>query len=90
MIFDSRLNEDQQETTRQAKYEIVSVIPKCFKEDVFRAKPADRRWYEIKLPLWYVLKNKEDIKGITFCYVDYDSNIGASFIKDEFKSSMII
>lgn len=90
MIFDSRLSEDQQEVTRQAKYETVSVIPKCFEEDVFRAKPADRQWYEIKLPLWYVLKHKEDIKGITFCDVDYDSNIGATFKKDDEVASMII
>ena len=34
MIFDSRLREDKQEVTRQAKYETVSVIPKCFKDEV--------------------------------------------------------
>ncbi|MCL0038248.1 CRISPR-associated helicase Cas3' [Thermodesulfovibrionales bacterium] len=90
MIFDSRLKEDKQEDTRQTKYETVSVIPKCFKEDVLGLKPADRRWYEIKIPLWYVRKNKEEVKGITFCDVDYDSNIGAIFTKDAQVSSMII
>lgn len=90
MIFDSRSKEDKQEITRQTKYETVSAIPKCFKEDVLKLKPADRLWYEIKLPLWYVRKNKEDIQGITFCDVDYDPNIGAIFIKDEHVSSMII
>lgn len=90
MIFDNRLQEDEQEVTRQAKYETISAIPQCFKEDVLRLKPADRRWYEIKLPLWYVRKNKEEVKGVTFCDVDYDSNIGAIFTKDEHVSSMII
>ncbi|MEP9412064.1 MAG: CRISPR-associated helicase Cas3', partial [Candidatus Brocadia sp.] len=90
MIFDSRLKEDKQEITRQTRYETVSVIPKCFKDEVLKLKPVERRWYEIKLPLWYVCKNKEDVKGITFCDVDYDSNIGAIFIKDVEVSSMII
>lgn len=90
MIFDSRLKEDKQEVTRQTRYETVSVIPKCFKDEVLKLKPAERRWYEIKLPLWYVCRNKEDVKGITFCDVDYDSNIGAIFIKDAEVSSMII
>jgi len=90
MIFDSRLREDKQEVTRQSKYETVSVIPKCFKEEVLIIKPSDRRWFEVKLPLWYVLKNREEIKGITFCDVEYDSKLGTVFKKDELVSSMII
>lgn len=90
MIFDSRLKEDKQEVTRQTKYEKVSVIPKCFKETVMKLKPAERRWYEIKLPIWYVLKNKEEVKGIIFCDVNYDSNIGATLIENDQSSSMII
>ncbi len=90
MIFDSRLREDKQEVTRQAKYETISVIPKCFKDEVLLLKPSERRWYEVKLPLWYVLKNREEVKGITFCDVDYDSKLGTTFKKDELLSSMII
>lgn len=90
MIFDSRLKEDKQEVSRQTKYETVSVIPACFKDDVLNLRPSKRRWYEVKLPLWYVRKNKEEIKGITFCDIQYDSNIGAIFIKDRQVSSMII
>ena len=90
MIFDSRKREDKQEVTRQTKYETVSVIPKCFKDEVLRLKPLERQWYEIKLPLWYVSKHKEDIKGITFCDVEYNSNIGAIFKKEQQLTSMII
>jgi len=90
MIFDSRLKEDKQEVTRQAKYETISVIPKCFKEEVLLLKPSGRRWFEVKLPLWYVLKNREEINGITFCDVDYDSKLGATLKKDELLPSMII
>lgn len=90
MIFDSRLKEDKQEVTRQAKYETVSVIPKCFKDEVLLLKPSGRRWFEVKLPLWYVLRNREEIKGITFCNVDYDSKLGATFRKGDLLPSMII
>jgi len=89
VIFDSRLKEDG-EVTRQTKYETSSVIPKCFKDEVLKMKPEERRWYEIKLPLWYVLKYREEEKGIMFCDVDYDSNIGAMFQKGEQVVSMII
>ncbi len=90
MIFDSRLKEDSQEVTRQAKYETISVIPKCFKNDVFLIKPSERKWFEVKLPLWYVLNNREDVKGITFCDVEYDSELGTMFKKDEPLSSLIV
>jgi len=90
MIFDSRRREDKQEVTRLAKYETISVIPKCFKDEVLLLKPSERRWFEVKLPVWYVLKNKEEVKGITFCDVEYDSKLGTIFKKDELLSSMII
>lgn len=89
MIFNSRLKEER-ENTRQIKYETVSIIPKCFKEEVLELKPAIRKWYEVKLPLWYVIKNKDEYKGIIFCDVDYDSKIGTMFIKDSQASSMIV
>jgi len=53
-------------------------------------KPSERQWYEIKLPLWYVRQHKEEVKGITFCDLDYDCKIGAMFTKDDHISSMII
>jgi len=89
-IFDSRLKEDKQEVTRQSKYETVSVIPACFEKEVLKLKPAERRWYEMKLPLWYVMKNRQEIKGITFCDIEYNPDIGGVFIKDKQSASMII
>lgn len=90
MIFDSRITEDKQEVTRQTKYETVSVIPKCFKDEVLSLKPSERQWYEVKIPVWYARKYKEEIEGITFCDMDYDSNIGIIFTKEKDVSSMII
>jgi len=89
-IFDSRLKEDKQEVTRQSKYETVSVIPVCFRKKVLKLKPAERRWYEMKLPLWYVMKNRQEVKGITFCDIEYNPDIGGVFIKDKQVASMII
>jgi CRISPR-associated endonuclease/helicase Cas3 len=90
MIFDSRLREDKQEVTRQTKYETVSVIPKCFRDEVLSLKPSERQWFEVKIPAWYARRYKEEIGGITFCDVDYDPNIGVIFTKDREVSSMII
>lgn len=90
MIFDSRIGEDKQEVTRQSKYETVSVMPKCFKDKVLSLKPSKRQWFEVKIPAWYAIRHKEEIKGITFCDMDYDPNIGVIFTKDRDIASMII
>ncbi|NOX21077.1 MAG: CRISPR-associated helicase Cas3' [Nitrospirae bacterium] len=90
MILDSRIKEEKQDVTRQVKYEAVPVIPECFREEVLKLKPHERQWYEVKLPLWYVRKHREEIKGITFCEVKYDSKIGATFVKDDQLQSVII
>ncbi len=90
IIFDSRLREDNQEVTRQSKYETVSVIPKCFKDEVLSLKPSERQWFEVKIPAWYARRHKEEIGGITFCDMDYNTNIGVIFTKDRDISSMII
>lgn len=51
---------------------------------------SKRRWYEIKMPYWYVIKHKEEAGEIVFCDMNYDSEIGASFVSDEEVSNMII
>ena len=76
-IFDSRFLEDKDEVTRRAKYETASVVPLCYKEEVLNLPPAERRWYEVKLPLWYVQKHRREEEGIMFCDVIYDSKLGA-------------
>ena len=81
-IFDSRLLEDKDEVTRRVKYETASVVPLCYKEEVLSLPPAERRWYEVKLPLWYVQKHRHEEAGITFCDVIYDKKLGAVFSGD--------
>ena len=78
-IFDSRLGEDDQEITRLQKYESISVVPLLFKEDVLKLKPQERRWYEVKIPLWYAMKHKTEERGILFCEMDYNDTIGGIF-----------
>lgn len=89
MILDSRIRDEKQEVTRQTKYETTSVIPLCFKEEVMGLAPSGRRWYEVKLPLWYVMRNKQEVDGLTFCDVDYDPHFGARLKRDEPPGSMI-
>ncbi|HAG09365.1 MAG TPA: hypothetical protein DCK87_07405 [Desulfotomaculum sp.] len=77
-IFDSRLGEDEQEVTRRSKYDTVSVIPYCFYEEVISLPPRERRWYEVKVPLWYFMKNKKAVNsGLCFCDLEYNMYIGA-------------
>jgi CRISPR-associated endonuclease/helicase Cas3 len=90
MILDSRIKEDKQEITRETKYETASAIPECFKEEVLKMKPYERRWYEVKLPLWYVYKYRNDVKGIAFCEVKYDAKIGVKFVEDEEVTAFIV
>ncbi len=81
-IFDSRLFEDKDEVTRRAKYETASVVPLCYREEVLSLPPAERRWYEVKLPLWYVQKHRHEEDDITFCDVLYDTKLGAILSND--------
>lgn len=75
-IFDSRLGEDDQEVTRLRKYETVSVIPALFMEEVLELRPQERRWFEVKIPLWYAMEHKIMAGGIWFCDMGYDNKIG--------------
>lgn len=87
-IFDSRLEDDKLEVTRYQQYETVSVIPWTFRNDILKIKPYKRRWYEVKVPLWYAMKHKIEENGILFCDLQYDSNLGA-MMKDQAASTMI-
>lgn len=89
MIFDNRLGEDKMEVTRQSKYEIVSVIPTCYYEEVLVLEPWERRWYEVKVPLWYLQQAKKIYNDILFCDMDYDQKLGAR-LKVSQETSMFI
>ena len=87
-IFDNRLEDDKLEVTRYQQYETVSVIPWTFRNDILRIKPYKRRWYEVKVPLWYAMKHKIEENGILFCELQYDTKLGA-MMKDQAASTMI-
>jgi CRISPR-associated endonuclease/helicase Cas3 len=81
-----------EDKTRKVEYLQVPVIPAKFKGDVMAPgfHPSKRRLYEVKMPYWYVRSHKEIIDDITFCDMNYDSEIGASFADDKEISSLII
>jgi len=88
-IFDSRFDEDGQEVTRQSKYDTISTIPTCFFEKIIILPPQDRKWFEVKVPLWYFMKNKKVYSGLSFCNLKYDNEIGALLEPDESKPNII-
>jgi CRISPR-associated endonuclease/helicase Cas3 len=89
-IFDNPNREDNNEVTRKMDYMQIPVIPLIFKDEALKLPPSKRRLFEIKMPYWYVLKNKQEIRGITFCEMGYDFEIGAQFKNNPEISSMII
>lgn len=89
-VFDNPNREDNNEVTRKIDYLQIPVIPLIFKDEALKLPPSKRRLFEIKMPYWYVLKNKQEIRGITFCEMDYDFEIGAQFRNDTEISSLII
>ncbi len=89
-ILDNPNREDNNEVTRKIDYLQIPVIPLIFKDEALKLPPSKRRLFEIKMPYWYVLKNKQEIRGITFCEMDYDFEIGAQFRNNTEVSSLII
>jgi len=89
-IFDNPNREDNNEVTRKIDYLQIPVIPLLFKDEVLKLPPSKRRLFEIKMPYWYVLKNKQEVRGITFCEMSYDFEMGARFGNDTEVSSLII
>lgn len=89
-IFDNTMREDKADTTRKIEYLQIPVIPSIFKEEVMSLPLSKRRWYEVKMPYWYVRKHKEEVGEVVFCDMNYDHEIGATFASDEEVSSLII
>nr|WP_320162283.1 CRISPR-associated helicase Cas3' [uncultured Methanoregula sp.] len=81
-----------EDKTRKVEYLQVPVIPAKFRGEVMAPgfSPSKRRMYEVKMPYWYVRKHKKIVDDITFCEMNYDSDIGASFADDNELSSLII
>ena len=74
--------ESANEVTRLQKVQDMTVIPLCFKDVVLQTEVKSRKEYEVKMPLWYVKKHMEEIEGIVFCDMDYDSEYGARYRKN--------
>ena len=81
-ILDALWGEDEILGTRLERYHQESVIPLLFKDEALGAVPRTRRFYEVKMPWWYVKKNMCVIDDITFCEMEYDDHLGAQFAED--------
>ncbi len=81
-VLDRALGEERL-LTRLEPYYQVSVIPFQFRDEVLAVRPRERRRYEVKMPWWYVKRCREEIEGITFCHMEYDTRLGARFEKEE-------
>ena len=81
-----------EDKTRRIEYLQVPVIPTQFKEKVMAPgfPSSKRRLYEVKMPYWYVRSHKEIVDDITFCEMNYDAEMGASFADDTELSSLIL
>lgn len=89
-IFDNPQRDPYSEVTRKTDYPQVSVIPMLFRDTVMSIAPIERRWYEVKMPAWYVKKNRLVIDDVTFCDMEYDSELGARFVDAPEISYMVI
>ena len=78
-IFDNPQRDPQYEVTRKVDYPQVSVIPLLFRDVVASLSPLERRWYEVKMPTWYVKEHREARDDVTFCEMEYDADLGARF-----------
>ena len=78
-IFDNPQRDPQYEVTRKVDYPQVSVIPLSFRDVVASLSPLERRWYEVKMPTWYVKEHREARDDVTFCEMEYDADLGARF-----------
>ena len=81
-IFDNPHRDPHFEVTRKVDYPHVSVIPLDFRDTVRKISPRDRRWFEVKMPVWYVRKHKHVEDDVVYCEMKYDSCTGARFIDD--------
>lgn len=90
-VLDNNVYKDEKsEVTRRIEYPQVSVIPLQFRETVRDLPPIRRRCYEVKMPLWYVKKHREERGDVVFCDMEYDSRIGARFTERPEEAYVII
>jgi len=79
-ILDNPHRDPHFEVTRKVDHPQVSVIPHVFRDTVRECSPRDRRWFEVKMPAWYVRKHRMVEDDVVYCEMQYDSLIGARFM----------
>jgi CRISPR-associated endonuclease/helicase Cas3 len=74
-------DEDAHLVTRLEKYHEVSVIPATFADEARKRPPWERRFFELKMPVWYVREHRiDDREGLPLCEMGYDSILGAQLL----------
>lgn len=89
-IFDNPQRDPSYEVTRKIDYPQVSVIPSQFRDEVASCSPVERRWFEMKMPAWYVRKNRIVVGDVVFCEMEYDFELGGRFTDTTELSYMMI
>jgi len=89
-IFDNPQRDPHFEVTRKVDYPHVSVIPQMFRDEVRACTPRERRWYEVKMPAWYVKKHSVVENDVIYCEMKYDPEIGAQFMDTPELAYMVI
>lgn len=90
-VLDNNVYKDEKsEVTRRIEYPQVSVIPLQFRETVRDLPPNRRRCYEVKMPVWYVKKHREERGDVVFCDMEYDPVLGARFTERPEEAYVII
>ena len=83
-ILDPISREDEWHSTRMQRYHQENVIPMIFMNEVLALeKPGDRRWFEVKMPFWYIKKNGTECDDLMFCEMEYDNHLGGRFSAEE-------
>jgi len=89
-IFDNPQRDPSYEVTRKIDYPQVSVIPSQFRDEVASCSPVERRWFEMKMPVWYVRKHQFVVGDVVFCEMEYDFELGGRFTDTTELSYMMI
>ncbi len=61
-----------------------------FRDEVRACTPRERRWYEVKMPAWYVKKHRMVEDEVIYCEMKYDPDIGAQFMDTPELAYMLI
>ena len=66
--------------TRKDDYPQISVIPEPFAEEALKARPRDRKRFELKVPVWYARQHLDKSKDLPICAMHYDDEFGAELL----------